>query len=109
MQVAHPGSPSRSELKRDCECPSRGAAIPQNHTRKLTVRATDQQARERAEATFKRRQAQLREAPEALAEYQAKSRAVRDRTTRLRALRLAREAADGSDCGKSNKNVAGAE
>jgi hypothetical protein len=47
---------------------------------------------DRAEALFKRKQVQLREGQQAMAEYQAEQRAVRDKTARLRALRLARDA-----------------
>ena len=56
------------------------------------MKATSQQAHERAEAVFKKKEAQLREGQKAMAEYQAEGRAIRDRTARLKALRLAREA-----------------
>jgi hypothetical protein len=46
----------------------------------------------RAETLFKKEQ-QLREAEKAMAEYQAELHAMREKTARLRALRLAREAA----------------
>jgi len=52
------------------------------------------QARNRAEALFARRQTQLREGQLAMAEYQAEQRAVRAKTERLRALRQARDAAN---------------
>jgi hypothetical protein len=45
------------------------------------------------EALFKKEQ-QLREGQQAMAEYQAELRAMRDKTARLRALRLARDAAN---------------
>ena len=51
------------------------------------------QARHRAEELFKKEQ-QVREGQQAMAEYQAKLDAMRDQTARLRALRLARDAAD---------------
>ena len=51
------------------------------------------QARHRAEALFKKEQ-QVREGQQAMAEYQAKLDAMRDKTARLRALRLARDAAN---------------
>jgi hypothetical protein len=47
----------------------------------------------RAEALFKKEQ-QLREGQQAMSEYQAELRAMRDKTARLRALRLARDAAN---------------
>jgi hypothetical protein len=51
------------------------------------------QAQERAEALFKRKQERLREGEKAMAEYQAERRAIIEKTARLRALRLARDAA----------------
>lgn len=51
------------------------------------------ETRRRAETLFKKEQ-QLREAQQAMAEYQAELRAMRDKTARLRALRLARDAAN---------------
>jgi hypothetical protein len=50
-------------------------------------------AKARAEAAFKRKEEQAREGTQAWAEYQAKLRAVAENTKRLRALRLAKEAA----------------
>jgi hypothetical protein len=51
------------------------------------------QARGRAEAAFKKKEQQLREGEKAMAEYLAAQRATREKTARLRALRLARDAA----------------
>ncbi len=51
------------------------------------------EAHRRAEALFKREQ-QAREGQQVMAEYQAKLDAMRERTARLRALRLARDAAN---------------
>jgi hypothetical protein len=48
----------------------------------------------RAEASFKRKEEQAREGANAWAEYQAQRRAVAKKTERLRALRLAKVAAD---------------
>jgi hypothetical protein len=48
------------------------------------------QALDRAEALFKKKP--LREGKEAMTEYEADQHAVRDKTARLRALRLARDA-----------------
>ena len=50
------------------------------------------EAHRRAEALFKKEQ-QLREGQQAMADYQAELRAMREKTARLRALRLARDAA----------------
>jgi hypothetical protein len=51
------------------------------------------QAHRRAEASFKKEQ-QVREGQKAMAEYEAKLDAMRKNTARLRALRLARDAAN---------------
>ena len=48
-------------------------------------------ARERAEAAFKKKEQQLREGQQAMAEYEAARAATREKTARLRALRLARD------------------
>jgi len=50
-------------------------------------------ARARAEAQFKRKEQQARDGEQARAEYDAQQQAVREKTARLRALRLARDAA----------------
>jgi hypothetical protein len=47
---------------------------------------------ERARALFKKEE-QMREGANAMAEYKAAQQAVREKTARLRALRLARDAA----------------
>ena len=49
------------------------------------------EAQRRAEALFKKEQ-QSREAQQAMANYQAELHAMREKTARLRALRLARDA-----------------
>ena len=51
------------------------------------------EAHRRAEALFKKEQ-RLREGEQAMAEYQAELLAMREKTARLRALRLARDAAN---------------
>jgi hypothetical protein len=47
-----------------------------------------------AEAKFKRKEMQARDGVKAMAEYEAERVSVRQKTARLRALRLAKEAAD---------------
>ena len=47
----------------------------------------------RAEAAFKRKEDQAHDGAKAWAEYEARSRAIAENTSRLRALRLAKEAA----------------
>jgi hypothetical protein len=51
------------------------------------------QARDRAEAIFKKKQERLRDGQKATAEYEAARLATREKTARLRALRLARDVA----------------
>ena len=62
-----------------------------------------EQARARAEGQFKKKEAQAREGEKARAEYEAAQRAVRDKTARLRALRLARDAAQQAPASPAKK------
>jgi hypothetical protein len=64
------------------------------------------QAQRRAEALFKKEQ-QLREGQKAMAEYQAKQHAMQEKTARLRALRLARDAGKQSARGSSLEPTTG--
>jgi hypothetical protein len=64
------------------------------------------QPQERAEALFKKKQERLREGEKAMAEYQAGRRAVIEKTARLRALRLARDAAESPPDGASARTPA---
>jgi hypothetical protein len=59
----------------------------------LTTRMDE--ARARAEASF-RKEERAKDGAMAMTEYQANIRLVREKTERLRALRLAKEAADRS-------------
>ena len=52
-------------------------------------------ARDKAEALFKRKEAQAIEGRKAWAEYQEQQRAMQERTARLRAIRLARDTGAG--------------
>jgi len=56
------------------------------------LRASSEEARARAEATFKKKERQAVEGAKARAEYEARAMAIRERTARLRALRLAKQA-----------------
>jgi hypothetical protein len=58
----------------------------------LLVMSKSEAAKVRAEATFKRKEEQIRMGAQAWAEYEAAARAVAEKTKRLRALRLARDA-----------------
>jgi len=60
----------------------------------MTLAKNSKEAQERAEAAFTKKEHQAREGAKAVAEYEAEGRAVRAKTERLRALRLAKEAAD---------------
>ena len=54
---------------------------------------------ERAQAAFHKKETQRREGAQAMAEYQAHLTAERAKTEKLRALRLARDAAEGKSGG----------
>ena len=61
--------------------------------------ATDpNEARARAEASF-RKEERAKEGAKAMIEYQANSRKIREKTERLKALRLAKEEADKKQAG----------
>jgi hypothetical protein len=60
------------------------------------VSMNSHQALDRAEALFKKKEERLREGQEAMADYEADGHAMREKTARLRALRLARDAANTS-------------
>jgi hypothetical protein len=64
----------------------------------MTLTAKSDEARARAEANFKKEQ-RAKEGAKAMMEYQANGRLVREKTERLRALRLAKEAADRKQAG----------
>jgi len=56
------------------------------------------EARTRAEASF-RKEERAKDGAKAMMEYQANSRMIREKTERLKALRLAKEAADKERAG----------
>ena len=69
-------------------------------------RANSREAKARAEATFKRREQQSQEGVKAWEEYKAQRLALTANTERLRALRLAKEAAEAAavnQCGRPTK------
>jgi hypothetical protein len=59
---------------------------------------SNEAARTRAEASFKKEK-RAKEGAKAMMEYQANSRMIREKTERLKALRLAKEAADKERAG----------
>jgi hypothetical protein len=65
---------------------------------------SDSEAKVGAEAKFKRREEQIRQGAEAWAQYEAATRDIAEKTKRLRALRLAREA----DQAKATKHTSSA-
>ena len=54
------------------------------------------EARERAELKFRKKEIEAREASKAMADYQARLLAEREKTARLRALREAKQAAEAA-------------
>ena len=66
---------------------------------------TVEETHRRAETLFKKEQ-QQREAQQAMSEYQAGLRVMREKTARLRALRLARDAVDQQALRPNQKNAA---
>lgn len=58
------------------------------------TKSAKEEAEARAQASFKRKEDQKREGKLAMAEYEAAGHAMREKTAKLRALRLAKEAAD---------------
>jgi hypothetical protein len=65
----------------------------QDRERETTLKTESNETRARAEASF-RKEERAKEGAKAMMEYQANSRMVREKTERLKALRLAKEAAD---------------
>lgn len=59
----------------------------------MTLTMKSDEARARAEANFKKEE-RAKEGAKAMMEYQANTRLTREKTERLRALRLAKEAAE---------------
>jgi hypothetical protein len=58
----------------------------------MTLSTSSKESHARAEALFRKKEAMLQEGQKATAEYEAKRQAEREKTARLRALRLARDA-----------------
>ena len=52
------------------------------------------EAKDRAEASFRKKEERAREGAKAMTDYEQANRAVLEKTARLKALRLAKEAAD---------------
>jgi hypothetical protein len=54
---------------------------------------TSKEARDRAEAGFKKQEQRARDGAKAMADYEAEGRAMREKTARLKSLRMAKQAA----------------
>ena len=67
--------------------------------KETTLSKNPKDVMERAEASFKQEE-RAREGAKAMRDYEAESRAVHEKTARLKALRLAKEAADQKSVGK---------
>ncbi len=67
--------------------------------------ARSSEARARAEASF-RKEERAKDGAKAMMEYQANSRVIREKTAKLKALRLAKEAAE-KEVGPVEKAAAG--
>jgi len=72
--------------------------VGQDPTGETTLTTKSNEARTRAEASF-RKEERAKEGTKAMMEYQANIRMVREKTERLKALRLAKEAADKERAG----------
>src|SRR5439155_20402089 len=92
--IGHQSSPDSRIPRRTLECFATGrirAELRNMSTPQARADFTTPQAS--AEVLFKRKEELLLDGQKAWAEYEARGRAVRENTARLRALRLAREAA----------------
>jgi len=78
----------RTVGKRICRCIEK----------ETTLTTGSNEARARAEASF-RREERAKDGAKAMMDYQAKARMVREKTERLKALRLAKQAADKERAG----------
>jgi len=64
--------------------------------------AHPKEARDLAEARFKKKEQQFKEGEKAFADYLAEQRRIQENTARLRALRLAREAEEAAKAMQSS-------
>jgi hypothetical protein len=66
------------------------------HDAQRRMMSNSNEVRARAEASFKRKEEQARQGAKAWADYEAQRRATAEKTEQLRALRLAKEAAESA-------------
>jgi hypothetical protein len=79
--------------------PQRRFATKETTLATIASEARSSEAKARAEASFKKEE-RAKEGAKAMMEYQANSKVVRERMAKLKALRLAKEAADKASNGK---------
>lgn len=72
----------------------------------MAANSRDARARDRAEAQFRKAATAMKEGEKAKAQYDAAGQAMRDKTERLRALRLAKEAGEAAPTAKPAKHAA---
>jgi hypothetical protein len=60
--------------------------------KETTLANNSKEARDRAEASFKKQEQRAREGAKAMADYEAEGRAMREKTARLKSLRMAKQA-----------------
>jgi len=70
----------------------------QDRRKETTLTTESNEARDRAQASF-RKEERAKDGAKAMMDYQANARMVREKTERLKALRLAKEAADKERAG----------
>ena len=66
-----------------------------------TLASNSNKAHDRAEASFKKQEHQAREGAKAMTDYEAVGHAVREKTARLKSLRLAKQAAEKEAAAKN--------
>ncbi len=79
-------------------------SLPRLTEQETTLTTRLDAARARAEANF-RKEERAKDGANALMEYQANIRSIREKTERLRALRLAKEAADRNEVDSSDLSL----
>ena len=67
--------------------------------------ASSKEDQERAEARFHQTLKKAQEAKQAMSQYEADARAVGEKTAKLRALRLAKEAADAKEAAEKKPEI----
>jgi hypothetical protein len=63
-----------------------------HRSKESTLANNSKEARDRAESSFKKQEQRAREGAKAMADYEAEGRAMREKTARLKSLRMAQQA-----------------